>query len=142
MIDLLDILAGRASETNPATYYDNRPDGMYTATGAADLFSLDNGGTPFDYEIIDPTSYQLRSLFGDVTDRTGRQMAIKTRDAVDFRVGGFVATDDDILYTVDAVTVDTSASNKQVMRFIPVPLESVRIVRLVEVENLNRVRRG
>ena len=129
MIDLLDILAGRASETNPATYY-------------ADRLSIDLDGVPFDYEILDPMSYQLRNLFGDITDRTGKMIALKTRDAIDFRVGGYVVTEDDSLYTVDAVTVDTSASNKQVMRFIPVPLETVRIVRLMEVEHLNRVRRG
>ena len=128
MIDLLDILAGRASETNPATYY-------------ADRLSIDLDGLPFDYEVLDPMSYQLRNLFGDVTDRKGKMLAIKTRDAVDFAVGGYVVTEDDSLYTVHAVTVDSSASNKQVMRFIPVPLETVRIVRLMEVEHLNRVRR-
>ena len=129
MIDLLDILAGRASETNPATYYNDR-------------HSIDLDGVPFDYEILDPMSYQLRNLFGDITDRAGKMIALKTRDAIDFRVGGYVVTEDDSCYTVDAVTVDTTASNKQVMRFIPVPLETVRIVRLMEVEHLNRVRRG
>lgn len=142
MIDLLDILAGRASETNPATYYDSKPDGMYLPNGTADLFSLENNGVPMDYETLDPMSYQLRTLFGDVTDRTGKMLAIKTRDQIAYKVGGYIATQDGSLYVIDAVTVDTTAAAKQAMRFIPVPLETVYVIRLFEVENINRVRGG
>lgn len=142
MIDLLDILAGRAVETNPATYYAERPVGMLTPTSTADLFTLGNGGVPIDYETLDPMSYQLRNLFGDVTDSKGKVLAIKTRDQNDYRIGGYVATQDGSLYVIDAMTVDTSAASKQAMRFIPVPLETVYIIRLIEVENIGRVRRG
>lgn len=142
MLDILDILNGRASDTNPATYYERRPDGLFTPQTTADLFSLENNGVPIDYETLDPMSYQLRNLFGDVTDSKGKMLAIKTRDQIDYKIGGYIATQDGSLYVIDAVTVDTSAASKQAMRFIPIPLETVYIIRLFEVENTNRVRRG
>jgi hypothetical protein len=142
MIDLLDILAGRAAETNPATYYESRPNGLFTPNSTLDLFSLENDGVPIDYETLDPMSYQLRTLFGDVTDKKGKMLAIKTRDQQNYVVDGYIATQDGSLYVIDAVTVDTSAASKQAMRFIPVPLETVYILRLFEVENTNRTRRG
>lgn len=141
MLDILDILVGRAAETNPATYYPERPSGAFMGQDV-DLFSLENNGVPIDYETLDPMSYQLRNLFGEITDSKGKVMAIKTRDQINYKIGGYIATQDGSLYVIDAVTVDTTAASKQAMRFIPIPLETVYIIRMYEVENINRVRRG
>ncbi|MBR3680618.1 MAG: hypothetical protein IKL79_01280 [Clostridia bacterium] len=138
MLDILDILNGRAAETNPATYYPRKPEAVIFPTNEKELYALDAEAMPIDVEILDPTSYALRSLFSDITDTSG-YLAVKTRDQVPFRVGGFIATADTRLYIIDAVTVDTSSASKQAMRFNPIPLGTTYILRLMEVENERRL---
>lgn len=138
MLDILDLLSGRAAQTLPATYYAKRPETVLFPTTEADLYKLDHGGQPIDVEILDPRSYSLRSLFADITD-TGGYLAVKTRDQICYKIGGYIATQDAKLYIIDAVTVDTSAASKQAMRFNPIPLGTEYILRLMEVENERRV---
>ena len=138
MFDILDIVMGRAEQTNPATYYPKKPDALLYVTGEKDLYSLGNGGMPFDFEMLDPASYAMRQLFSDVTDTSG-YLAVKTVDQLSYRVGGYVATADAKLYIIDAVTVDVSSASKQAMRFNPIPLGTTYILRMMEVENERRV---
>ena len=140
MLDILDVLAGRATETNPATYYPFRPDTLKHASAQNDPFGDEYYGVPIDYEIVDPMSYQLRKLFADITDRKGKMMVIKTRDQEEYKIGGYIETQDGSLYVIDAVTIDTNEASKHAMRFLPIPLESAYIIRLFEVENLKRIR--
>ena len=134
MIDILDILSGRASQTNPATYYPTKPEAILYVTQPEELYLLDHGGLPIDVEILDPESYSLRQLFSDVTDK-GRYTAVKTRDQNDYKIGGYIAMADGTLYIIDVVTVDKSSASKQAMRFNPLPLGTEFILRLIEVEN-------
>lgn len=133
-MDLLDILQGRAAQTNPGTYYEKLPEALPFFTNAADLYK-DAAGTPIDYEYVDPTEYHYKSLLGNMIDKDGATTTIKTRDALEYRVGGYIVLADGGLYAIISVTRDTSAASKQAMRFSSIPLDTEYVIRLVQVEN-------
>lgn len=134
MLDLLDILQGRAAQTNPGEYYERLPEDIAYPTSEIDLYN-DVAGVAIDYEHVDPTEYHYRSLLGNLIDKDGATATIKTRDSLDYKVGGYIVLSDGGLYAIVSVTRDVSSAAKQAMRFNAVPLDTEFVLRLVQVEN-------
>lgn len=134
MLDLLDILQGRATQTNPGEYYERLPEAITFPTTEADLYN-EAVSVAIDYEHVDPTEYHYRSLLGNLIDKDGATTTIKTRDNLDYKVGGYIVFSDGGLYAIISVTRDVSSASKQAMRFNAVPLDTEFVIRLVQVEN-------
>lgn len=124
MFDLLTILKGRAEFTYSGLYYSAMP------TDPAEK------GIPFDYEIIDPTEKHFQMLMGNIDVSQGRTMAIKSNDPLNWLVDGFVLTQDNVLYTINAVREDLGNSQKQSARYVRDIIGKEYVLRLVERENL------
>jgi hypothetical protein len=93
-------------------------------------------GIPFDYEIIDPTEKHFQMLMGNIDASQGRTMAIKSNDPLNWLVDGFVLTQDNVLYTINAVREDLGNSQKQSARYVRDIIGKEYVLRLVERENL------
>lgn len=138
MLDILDILMGRFSQTNPGTYYDKIPEAMLYTSTVQELYDATGVGVPMDYEIVDPTEWHYKSLLGNIMDGDGATATIKTCDQLDYKVGGNIITSDGKMYVISSVTRDTRAVPKEAMRIFPIPIGTEFVLRLTEMDNKRR----
>lgn len=128
-MDLLDILEGRYNQTYTGRYYAKLPTPSLLATGAAPVY--------FDYEIVDPYSYQYTRLLGNIIDTDSASVTIMTRSSDISRsaVNKHIALQDGRLYLVTSVTEDPRSISREAARLMIVPRNVDKILRLKEVED-------
>lgn len=129
-MDVLDIFQGRYYQLNPANYYDTLPVPQLIAQDPSEIPVPE----PIDFEWVDTREWQYRALIGNLIDRDSANATIKTRDAIDYKVGGYI-TINGRLYTISSVTEDVSASSREARAIMMLPLGTEYVLRLVEIEN-------
>ena len=134
MLDILDILEGRAEQTAPGTYYPDAPDSILYPTSAAQLGEKSTG-YPIDYEYVDPASWSYRTLFSSIMDGASSVIGIKTRDQFDYKVGGYIVLTDGSLCQITAFSKDVRAAQKGALRYGAAPIGTEYVLRLVSVDN-------
>lgn len=139
MLDLMDFEQGRAEQTLDGKYFRELPEGFYAPENASQLDDM-TGGAPMPYEMVDPTSYRYKSLLGNLMDRDGATLTIKTRLRLDYRSESYISAFDGRLYQITAIVDDVNASSAQARRILPLPYYTEYILRLVEVDNPRRIR--
>lgn len=120
--DSLDLFNPRGRFTATATYYHDRPDGP------------EMSGQKFHYEYVNAYSKSYQRLFANVRADAG-ETAIRTDEFCDFRVNGYVVTQDGKEFRIQQVERDYTATPKQVMRLLGVPVSVHYLLRLIEVSN-------
>jgi hypothetical protein len=120
--DILDIMNPRARFTLTGRYYDERPS------------SPADGGEEFNYEYVDPSSRNWRSLFANIQVSAG-QTAIRTDDQLKFKEGkGIVVLQDGTAYLIEVKMTDYQSAPKQAFRILSLPVSTEYLLRLVAVE--------
>lgn len=123
MKDIRSLLQKRAEQTLTGTFYERRPE---TPT---------DGGAPFQYEYVNPSSWTFRRLFGNVVGNQFSVTAVKTVSPLYWRVSSFIVTQDGRLYTILQVERDLAGAGKQAQRLFCDPAGVSYVLRLAEVEN-------
>lgn len=121
--DSLDLFTPRSRFSATGTYWPERPD------------SADKGGTPFNYEYVDPSSRAYRRLFGNIQSFNAGEIAIRMNDLIDWSNKGYFMTTDGSVYRIDSVQKDYSSAPKQAMRLFGTPLGTEYVIRGVNVPN-------
>ena len=132
-MDLLDVMTGRFFQTFSGRYYPKLPPAgaVKTLSDASDVVDA----RYFDYEVIDPETYNYRQLLQNLIDKDGAELTIKTGAANDYRIGGYVALSNGNLYTILSITRDVRAASKQAAEFMPIPIGTEYILRLASYVN-------
>ena len=133
-MDILDIYNGRFYQTYSGRYFRRLPESITFLRSVEDLYKVEDG-EDFDYEFVDPTSWNYKKLFGNLTELEYANASIKSRDALDWKVKGYVVLEDGRLYIISFVAEDTMAAEREAARLMPIPVGTEYILRLVEVEN-------
>lgn len=123
MFDLLDLLLGRYEYVFTGTHFSGRP------------ASKDSEGAVFDYEMVDPTEWHYQKLFGNILNNDGATTTIRSNDDMGWKIGHYVALQDDRLYKIVNALKDYQSANKEVFRFLKDAPQIDFVVRLVEVDN-------
>lgn len=134
MLDILDILEGRAEQTALGKYFAKFPDSILAANTVSDLFNIVDG-YPLDYEYVDPASWSYRALFSSIMDGVSSVIGIKTRDHFDYKIGGFILLTDGTIGQITAITKDVRSAQKEALRHSANPLGEEFVMRLVTVDN-------
>lgn len=120
---LLDIVAPRAQYTARGSYYKREPN------------DLTEGAQPFSYEYLDPLSKTFRRLYGNYQSFTAGELAIRTRDRLEWKVNAFVVTSDGAMYVITDIQQDFSSAPKQAFRIAGMPVGVEWVLRLVPYQN-------
>lgn len=120
---LLDIVAPRAQYTARGSYYKREPN------------DLTEGAQPFAYEYLDPLSKTFRRLYGNYQSFTAGELAIRTRDRLEWKVNAFVVTSDGAMYVITDIQQDFSSAPKQAFRITGMPVGVEWVLRLVPYQN-------
>lgn len=132
-MDILDIYEGRYYKTHSGTYYQRLPaPTLYTT--ALDLYNLE-AGTFFDYEVVDPASWEYRNLIGNLVETEAVSTTIKTCEQLEFKPNEFIVLDTGKLFKIYSITEDTSAASREAARLLPIPIGTEYVLRLIEIEN-------
>ncbi len=122
IFDTLDVLNPKTRFTASARYYPER------------LNSPDVGYDSLNFEYVNPYSNTYRRLFANVQTAAG-QVAIRTDDQNNYKVGGFIILQDNKAYQILEVLTDYQAANKQVLRLFGAPVSVEYVIRMLEVDN-------
>lgn len=121
--DVMDILNPHEENTATATYYPTRTNDPAI------------GGQKISYKYVDPRSRVYRHLFPNLQMFDGDNVAISTKDRLDYKVGGFIVTADGAYYQIDERAVDYSTASKQALRLFKTPLGTSFVLRMHSVDN-------
>lgn len=119
----LDLNAPRAQYTARGSYYKNEPN------------DLTEGAQPFSYEYLDPLSKTFRRLYGNYQSFSAGELAIRTRDRLEWKVNAFVVTSDGAMYVITDIQQDFSSAPKQAFRIAGMPVGVEWVLRLVPYQN-------
>ncbi len=133
-MDLLDILKGKFYTTHFGKYYHYLPAPVIPTNTPDVIYDLE-APFLFDYEYVDPTAWSYKQLIGNLVEKDGANCTIKTTDALNFKTGGYVITQDGKLYQVTSITRDEKTANKEAARLSIIPLNTEYVLRLQEIEN-------
>ena len=133
-MDALDIFAGRFNTTHTGRYFERLPDTVASPTTVKELYALEEG-RDFDYEIVNPEERQYKMLISNLSDSDGATETIKSLYCLPWKNKAFVLTDDGVLYSIISIIKDTSSAENEAARFMPVPVGTEYILRLIEIEN-------
>ena len=120
---LLDIVAPRAQYTARGSYYKREPN------------DPTEGAQSFSYEYLDPLSKTFRRLYGNYQSFTAGELAIRTRDRLEWKVNAFVVTSDGAMYVITDIQQDFSSAPKQAFRIAGMPVGVEWVLRLVPYQN-------
>lgn len=122
IFDILDLLAPRAQFSLTGKYYEERPD------------SPDIGAQEFNYEYVDPFSQSYRRLFANIQG-SGGETAIRTNDQLNYKINGIIITQDGRAFKIIQCETDYQSVPKQAFRYLPVPVGTEFVLRLVKMDN-------
>lgn len=121
--DALDILCPHARFTARGSYYKEEPE------------HEELGAQTFDYEYVDPLSKTFRRLYGNYQSFTAGELAIRTRDRLEWKINAFVVTSDGAMYVITDIQQDFSSAPKQAFRIAGMPVGVEWVLRLVPYQN-------
>ena len=122
-MDYLDFLTIKDEEVLTGTYYARLP-----------LSNKDNG-IPFQYDIVDEKDKSYTTLLNTLQTEQSLQ-TIKTNDMCGFKVKGYVATQDGLLWQISGLIKRIiKPNNKQALRILKESIETEYVIRLIEVDN-------
>lgn len=122
-MDYLDFLTIKDEEVLTGTYYDRLP------------FSNKDNGIPFQYDIVDEKDKSYTTLLNTLQTEQSLQ-TIKTNDMCGFKVKGYVATQDGLLWQISGLIKRIiRPNNKQALRILKESIETEYVIRLIEVDN-------
>ena len=122
-MDVLNILIPHEKEVCTGTYYERMPN------------TPNDNGITFDYENVDTTEWHYQQLFANVPVKGATSAAIKTCDPMDWKVGGYIATQDGRFYTIIAVQQDYKSASEQAFRNLSLVPGVHFVIRMTEKEN-------
>lgn len=137
-MDILDIYNGRYYQTFTGRYFERLPENIVFIQSLNDLY-YNEACEDFDYEFVDPTAWNYKRLFGNLTELKYANATVKTTDMLNWKVGSFVVLEDERLYQITSVTEDTSAAQREAARLMPIPVGTEYVLRLVEIDNPTEV---
>ena len=123
MIDLLTIFDGKFEQTFVGTHYPKMP-------------NEEINGTKFDYEFIDMQSKQYQMMFANVSASDSITTAIKTKDALGWKISDYISLQDGTFYTIIQIQKDNQSGNKLQGRYLADLTGIDYIVRLQEHDNI------
>lgn len=123
MIDLLTIFDGKYEQTLVGTRYPKMP-------------TEDTNGIKFDYEFVDMQSRQYQMMFANVSASEALTTAIKTKDALGWKIHDYIALQDGTFYTIIQIQKDNQSGNKQQGRYLAQFTDVEYIVRLQQHDNI------
>lgn len=123
MLDFLDFLQIKDEEVLSGTYYSRRP------------ITTSDKGIRFQYDILDESNKSYTTLLNNLQTETELQ-TIKTNDMCGFKVKGYVATQDGLLWQISGIIKRLiKPENKQALRILKQTIETEYILRLIKVDN-------
>jgi hypothetical protein len=133
-MDFLDILEGRYYKTHTGRYYEKLPEAITYASTVEALYELE-GGIDFDYEYINPTEWRYKQIINNLSDSTAADAAIKTCEAINFKVKGYIMLDTNRICQIISIQEDVAAAQREAARLMPLPIGTEYIIRMVEVDS-------
>ena len=123
MADLLDFLRVRDKEFLTGTYYPVIP------TNPTD------DGERIHYEEVSGQDKQYAKLLENLeADKV--TYVIKTDEEIDFKINGYVATQDGELWQISAILKQsTNYETQDVLRILRASVKTEKIIRLIQIEN-------
>ena len=122
-MDMLSLLQPHQEQVFTGTYYEQLP-------STPSVVSV-----TFDYNTVDPTSWHYQALFSQVVVSQSTSAAIKTKERIKWRVGGYIATQDGRFYEIIAVQEDFSSAPRQAFRLFSDAAGTEYVIRLSEKDN-------
>lgn len=123
MYDFLDLEKDSTAYPFTGTHFSERPT------------SKDSEGAYFDYEMVDPTEWHYQKLFGNILNNDGATTTIRSNDDMGWKIGQYVALQDDGLYKVVSALKDYQSANKEVFRLLKDAPQIDFVIRLIEADN-------
>ena len=133
-MDFLDILEGRYYKTHTGRYFERLPGTVTYPTSIEQIYNLVEG-QDFDYDIVDPAAWRYKQIIGNLEDSTAADATIKSCEALEWKVKGYVVLDTGRLMLITQVIEDVGAAQREAARLMPIPVGTEYVLRLVEVEN-------
>lgn len=122
--DYVDFLVDTAEEKLTGLFYSRRPT------------NADDGRKTFQYKQLDPNSKVFGKVLGEVrADRA--TYAIKTNDGCGFNIGGYVVTQNGLIWQITEVVTNEEAKDRtEVLRWFKSAKNAEIDIRMVQVDNL------
>lgn len=121
MLDLMDILTGKAEKVCTGKYYENEPE--------------ESEAISFAYEYMDFNSRTYKMLINRLYAGQACDASIKTNANINFKIDSFIRLQDGNIYTIISVDKDMQSASKQAYRYFIQPAGIEKIIRLTQVEN-------
>ena len=125
-MDYLDIIMGKYPKMQAGKYYE-APPGISLST--------DEAGIPFDYEELSPMEKSYKHIIGNLIDKEGAELVIKTHEQIAYNVGAYVEAMDGRLFKITSVIRDNKAASGEAVRLFSTPLSAEFTLALTEVDN-------
>lgn len=122
MKDILNLLNPKSKFPCEGKYYKERP------------ISPDNGAAMFNYSYVSTYSNTYRRLFANIQGVEG-QTVIRTDDQFNFKVHGYIVTQDGKTFEILQVEKDYQAAQQQAMRLFGTPVSTEYVLRLMKIDN-------
>ncbi|MBO7214004.1 MAG: hypothetical protein J6V66_00755 [Clostridia bacterium] len=122
-MDFLDSMKIMDEEVLTGTYFEQIPE------------TPKDKGVFFEYDIVDESDKSYARLLNNIQTEETFQ-TIKTDDSIDFKVKGYVVTQDGLLWQIAGIIKRLKHDgNKEALRIIKETIQTSRIIRLTQVEN-------
>ena len=123
-MDFMDFLVDSTDEYLTGYFYKKRPK------------SQEDGRIKFNYKQLDPNSRVFGKLLGEVrADRAS--YAIKTNDMCGFNVGGYIITQNGLIWQItEVITNEESKGSNDALRWFTTAVNAECSVRMVQIDDL------
>lgn len=126
--DFIDMIVNTGDEYLTGVFYKHRP------------MSKEDGGATFRYKQLDINAKVFGKVFGELrNDRT--TYAIKTNDDCNFMVGGYIETQNGLLWEIsELITNEEVEGNNETLRWFKTAKNAEISIRMVQVDDLYNLR--
>ena len=126
--DFIDMIVNTGDEYLTGVFYKRRP------------MSKEDGGVTFRYKQLDINAKVFGKVFGEIrNDRT--TYAIKTNDDCNFIVGGYIETQNGLLWEIsEMITNEEIEGGNETLRWFKTAKNAEISIRMVQVDDLYNLR--
>lgn len=124
--DFIDMIVNTSDEYLTGVFYRRRP------------ISRDDGGVTFNYKQLDPNAKVFEKLLGELRKDTVNY-AIKTNDDYAFNVGGYIQTQNGLLWEITDIVADEEVKEKggnEVLRWFKTAKNREISIRMIQIDDL------
>lgn len=123
-MDFMDLIIDSADEYLTGCFYKKRPK------------TKEDGCVRFNYKQLDPNSRVFGKILGEVrADRAS--YAIKTNDMCGFNIGGYIVTQNGLIWQItEVITNEEAKGSNDALRWFKKAVNAECSVRMVQVDNL------